>query len=112
MRYLQHPSDLAALPKEEAWLLGLFREGTYDEYYRKALEAGFATPRLIVTIPRKSGSTSTVAVGDVSVTFEPGDQCYPINQDEWDLFQGDEPKYCRTPMMVWAVDRTKYAAPI
>lgn len=51
MKYLQHPNELAALPKEEAWLLGLFREGTYDEYYRKALEAGFPTPRLIVTKP-------------------------------------------------------------
>ena len=114
-RYLRDPTELLALPESDAKRLGLMGQGTHASFMLLAQRLGVPNPKLIITIARKNGMPSTVTVtGEeaFNVTFDPGDQCYPIVASEWDQFLKDEPVYCRAPCQVWAVDGSKYTAPI
>lgn len=119
-QYIMSPEEFGPLVASgEAFMVGALAEDTYDECLARA-SAHFDTPLLIITIARKAfaplNKITLSPLGEKGeatvVEFNPGDQNYPINPDEWAAFRLDEPVYCRIPCVVMAVDRTKFTAPI
>ena len=123
-KYLMSPSDIRGLPPSDALRLGLMKDFTYKSAMKAAKKQFSAKIYLLIcTIEFKSNTTQTFssAIMDENleiISKEPitytntDDQCYPISDEEWSSFLGDENETTRTPMEIWVVDRTKYTAPI
>lgn len=118
MTYIWTPEEFGPLTASgDAVVVGILTNDTYADCLARAKEK-FPNPRLIITIARRENaplSKVDIVGADgtaTTVEFNPGDQNYPILEDEWKQFQRDEATYCRIPCIVLAVDRNKYTAPI
>jgi len=101
--YIWNPTELRELDSTDACMLGLMRNFTYlaaETMCKQKFQKGL----LVCTIEYNELSKFPRILT--------GDTCYPISEKEWELFLKQEEDYVRTPMEIWAVDGSKYCAPI
>ena len=119
--YLWTPKEIRNLSSTEAYKFGLMRDFTYNDAHFRAKTIFGNHAKLICTIEPQPNSTNKLQMitgtdtKSKSISFEitAMDTCYPILNQEWDVFLRDEKAgMVRHPMELWAVDGDKYTAPI
>jgi len=117
--YLWKPYELPKLSTNDAVHLGLMKEMSHNDAITKARNSLGDNALLICTIePYTNKKNELQIVGmdqnrdSIKYVIDAYDSCYPITRDEWEQFIHDEKTYCRNPIQLWAVDGSKYTAPI
>jgi len=102
--YIMNPKRVRELNSYDVSLLGLMKNFTYlaaEALCKQKFKKGL----LVCTIEYNKSF-------DKFPRLLREDTCYPISEEEWELFLKQENDYTRTPMEIWAVDGSKYHAPI
>ena len=118
-KYLWKPYELPKLSTNDAVHLGRLKEITYNDALTKAKTSLGGNALLICAIEPFANKKKELQIIDMdhtqdkdNIAIDAYDSCYPIASDEWEQFIHDEKTYCRNPIQLWAVDGSKYIAPI